>query len=105
MKCVSCGNKTRGNHLVCPKCSGIESHLQFLEAHKCGSFFQIEGEAQGTCRNALMCEPIKRALKNEPLIDPQIGHVFCPYASINLYRIIHSEFDKHELRNYTECVD
>ena len=53
----------------------------------------------------MMCEPIKRALKNEPLMVPNLGHVVCPHASINLSRIIYGEFSEHELRNYRECLD
>jgi hypothetical protein len=53
-----------------------------------------------------MCEPIKRALKNEPLIVPNLGHVICPYASSNLSRIIYGEFSQEEIKgNYKECIE
>jgi hypothetical protein len=53
-----------------------------------------------------MCDPIKRALKNEPLIVPNLGHVICPYAYVNLSRVINGEFTQEEIRkNYKECIE
>lgn len=84
MKCVNCGEKTDKNQIICAKCRGVDSCLHFLTAHVCGSFMQVENDVEGSCRWFLDCEPIKRALKSEALIDSHLGHVICPYASVNL---------------------
>ncbi|TFH06558.1 MAG: hypothetical protein E4H14_10585 [Candidatus Thorarchaeota archaeon] len=66
---------------------------------------QQEGEMDGVCRNLLLCEPLKRALKSEPLIVPGIGHVVCPYPGINLSMILNREYSEEQLaKNYKECL-
>jgi len=66
----------------------------------------MENAENGTCANFLLCEPIKRALKSEALIVPNLGHVICPHASINLAKAIYGQFTEEILRtNYPECLE
>ena len=84
----------------------VDAYVKFLEAHICRSFMQKKGEMKGICQNVLLCEPIKKALKNEMLIAPSIGHVVCPYPRINLGYIVYRTFDKKDLeRSYSECFE
>lgn len=106
MKCVNCGETTKGSLITCPDCSNLDSLVKVLSSHVCGSFFQVENEVKGSCRNFYMCKPIKMALQNKPLIEPGIGHVVCPYPSINLGKIMHSEMSEDMIKNnYSECMD
>ena len=76
MKCVKCGGKAEEGKLLCQKCLGIEDPTQFVLSHVCGSFMQKAGEMDGVCQNAIVCEPMKRALQGQPLIDPELGHCY-----------------------------
>lgn len=106
MKCVNCGGKAEEGRLLCPKCLGIENYTQFVSSHVCGSFMQKTGEMDGVCQNAIVCEPMKRALQGQPLIDPQLGHVICPYPSINISYLRYQKFDKDTLKiKYNEYLE
>ncbi len=85
---------------------GVDRHRPFVHAHICQSFIQVKGDVEGVCKKFLLCTPIKKALKNELLIEPNLGHVVCPHASTNLAKIIYGEFDEETLKmNYKECFD
>jgi len=105
MKCLICGEKTN-NRLLCEKhIGGVDACLQYLTVHNCNSFKQKIGELEGVCEFHLLCAPIKKALKHEILINGNIGHVVCPYAGINLGKVIYSEVSEEEIRsNYPECL-
>ncbi|GEM_PF-3414213 len=106
MKCVSCGEKKENNQIVCPKCRGVDRRLHFLTAHACRSFVQMENAEKGLCANFLLCEPIKRALKNGALIEPNLGDVVCPHASINLSKAVYGQFAEEMIRmRYPECLE
>lgn len=109
MTCINCGKKTEEGKIVCESCMNVDRHIKYLEVHTCGSFVPMEGELEGICQNVLSCAPIKKALKNEPLIVPSLGHVVCPHARINLGFIVYRTFDGKELgrlkRNYSECFE
>lgn len=105
MKCLICGEKTN-NKLLCGKHTSVEHCLLYLTVHTCNSFKQKKGEPQGVCEFHLLCEPIKKALKHEALINPNLGHVVCPYAEMNLSKVIYSEVSDEEIKsNYPECID
>ena len=105
MKCFNCGNKTDDNTILCPSCTSVDNYIDYLTTTKCNSFTQMKDATEGLCRNSLLCEPIKRALKKEPLITRNIGHLVCPYP-INLSHVIYGTFKKEELeKNYGECFD
>ena len=87
MKCVNCGGKAEEGKSLRPKCLGIENHT-------CGSFMQKTGEMDGVCQNAILCEPMKRALQGQSLIDPQLGRVICPYPSVNISFLRHLKSDR-----------
>jgi len=106
MKCVNCGRKTEEGKLLCSKCIKIDYYTQFVASHTCNSFFQKEGEMEGVCQNAIVCEPMKNALQGQPLIVPQLGHVTCPHPSLNVSYLVHGRFDRETLkRNYKEYLD
>ena len=105
MKCLICGEKTE-KMLLCPKHIGVDTRLQYLTIHNCSSFKQKEGEFGGMCQHYLSCAPIKKALKHEILMSSNIGHVVCPYASINLSKAVYSKVNKEEIGpNYPECLE
>lgn len=106
MKCINCGEKTDENQIVCAKCKSVDRCRHFLMAHVCGSFRQMENAEKGACANFLLCEPIKKALKSEALIAPNIGHVICPHAGINLAKAVYGQFTEEILKtNYPECLE
>lgn len=106
MKCVNCGSKTDGNRIVCRRCSGVDRPYNYMKIHKCGSFTQMKDSEKGVCNIFYLCQPIKKALKNEALIDPNLGHVICPYARINLKKIISGKLSEELLKqNYKECIE
>lgn len=108
MKCINCGKPTKGNKVVCPSCTNVESHTKYLTAHVCKSFIQIGNAPIGVCMNVFSCEPIKKALKNETLFT-QLAHIICPRPSVNLSYMIQHEFSDDEMdvlkRNYKECFE
>jgi len=105
MKCLICGEKTK-NKLLCEKHASLGDCLPYLTFHICRSFAQKKGEPEGVCEFHLLCEPIKRALKREVLIDRNIGHVICPHAQINLGKAIYLKVSEVEIKNnYPECLD
>jgi hypothetical protein len=105
MKCLICGAKTN-NRLLCGKHTGVDQCLPYLTVHNCQSFTQKKGEPEGVCQNHLLCEPIKRALKHEALINQNLGHVVCPHAGMNLSKAVYSEVNEEEVKsNYPECID
>jgi len=74
------------------------------KVHTCQSFVQKIGEQEGACEFYLACEPIKRALKREALINRNLGHVICPYPEINLSRYM--EVAKEQIKaKYPECLE
>lgn len=80
--------------------------IDFIKVHKCSSFVPLKGASEGVCQNVLGCRPIKDALRKEPLITRNLGHVICPEASVNLAYVIYSEFDEEALTsNYGECLE
>lgn len=109
MKCVKCGNPTKGNKIICPNCINTDVASNYLRTHVCGSFTQVKGADEGICQHVFECMPIKLALKNEILFEKGIGHVICPHAGMNLGVITHKDFADKELdflkMNYKECFE
>lgn len=105
MKCLICGTKTN-RRILCKKHVGnTEARSKYLSAHVCTSFLPREGHNSGLCKNNLMCEPIKMALKEQPFFN-NLGHVVCKYPSINVYDAMHREVDEKEIDGkYPECLD
>ena len=105
MKCVNCGEKGEEGKLLSPKYSEIENNTQFVSSYIYGSFMQKTGEMDGVSQNAIVCEPMKRALQGQSLIDPHLGHVTCPYPSVNISYLRYRTFDKETIRpNYKEYL-
>jgi len=91
--------------LICPKCCEIDRYTQFIKAHTCWSFHQLENEYEGVCKNAIVCAPMKNALQSKPFIEPQLGHVICPYYSVNISFLTTNNFSKDLLEtNYSEYL-
>ena len=106
MKCVNCGLKAEEGKLLCTKCMTADYYTQFVKSHTCSSFTQKEGGIDGVCENAIVCEPMKKALQGLPLIVPQLGHVTCPYPSLNVSYLVYGIFDRESIkRNYKEYLD
>lgn len=106
MKCVSCGKKINDARIVCEGCRSLDRCSKFLIVHTCESFEQMEGKTKGVCRYVLLCEPIKKALKGEALIEPLMGHVVCPHPYENLRYILYGEFSREDLeKNYKEYLE
>jgi len=109
MKCVKCGNQTKGNKIVCSSCINTDVATNYIDAHKCHSFKQMKDAIEGVCQNVFLCQPIKKALKNEMLFERGLGHIVCPYPSINLSYITYNDFSQKDLEllemNYEECFN
>jgi hypothetical protein len=105
MKCLVCGEPTDKN-ILCRKHIGVDGCLESMTVHTCGSFRQKSDEIDGTCVNCLSCAPIKSALKHEIFVKHGLGHIICPYASINLAKIIYSDIKPEQFKeNYSECLE
>ena len=104
MKCLICSEKS-DDRLLCSKHIGVDLPLRYLSAHTCHSFKQKEGKMKGFCDHYLLCAPIKKALQNEFIFN-NLGHLICPYASLNLSQAIYGKFTKEEIQNnYPECIE
>ena len=105
MKCLICGEKT-DKRILCERHIGVDACLQTMTVHTCQSFAQKSGEQTGVCGNYLLCNPIKSSLKHEPFVTRGLGHIICPYATMNIRKIVNSEFTDDEIRgNYRECLE
>ena len=106
MKCVNCQKETTLGRVVCPACASVDKHMDYLRVHQCDAFVQVKDADKGLCQNFLTCAPIKEALKFNSLIQENLGHVVCPYAYVNLERIINGDISVEALiMNYRECLD
>lgn len=107
MKCVHCGSISQEGKLLCQKCmKESEWYSQFVKSHTCNSFMPKEGGANVVCKNAISCQPMKKALQEQQLINSQMGHVVCPYPEMNISHLIYNKFSKETLeRNYKEYLD
>jgi hypothetical protein len=104
MKCLICSENS-GERILCRKHTGTDAPLRLLTAYSCNSFSQKKDAVNGICEHFLLCAPIKKALQGESLFN-NLGHVTCPYSSINLAQAIYSKFTQDQIRsNYPECIE
>lgn len=106
MRCLVCGEKTEKKVLCKKHIRDTDSLALYVTGHTCHSFFQIKDGVPGMCQNHLLCEPIKRALKGEILIVPNLGHVVCPHPTINLADFVYGKIEEKDIKqNYPECLE
>jgi len=104
MKCLICGKRTDGK-ILCLEHSTPTSST-YGTVHECTQFMQTKNESERICQFALVCQPIKSALKGEPFVDPSFGRISCPHQHVNRYRMIKTKFTSEQLKpNYGECLD
>lgn len=66
----------------------VDECIRYQRTHTCTSFLPLEGSPQGVCRNSIQCEPMRKALQEEPFVR-QLGIIVCPNPSENLGFLIY----------------
>lgn len=93
------------NKILCSEHTSLSIRM-VGRTHKCKSFTQDNNESEGICKNYLLCQVLKTALKGEIVSEPELGQIICPHFYENIWKLKYTEFSEDDLRiNYPECLD